>query len=167
MRYLTRLKSSKENPMFQIFRNCDSTKFTGARSSKPLQIRINEEVQDVNVKQQKILEVAHQTFPPWKTPEPSICSNPLPAGKSSLSAEEARSCFLEHSKTHKHSVKLYTDGSKSLEGVGCAVVHECDSYVTRLSNNASIFTAELTAVMKSLEVISTIKGRNFTVFTDC
>ena len=49
LRYLTRLKSSKENPTFQIFRNCDSTKFTGARSSKPLQIRINEEVQDVNV----------------------------------------------------------------------------------------------------------------------
>ena len=47
------------------------------------------------------------------------------------------------------------------------MVHECDSYVTRLSNNASIFTAELTALVKSLEVISTIKGRNFTVFTDC
>ena len=94
LQHLTRLKSSKENPAFQIFRNCDSTKFTGARSSKPLQIRINEEVQDVNVKQQKILEVAHPTFPPWKTPEPSICSNPLPAGKSSLSAEESRSCFF-------------------------------------------------------------------------
>ena len=36
----------------------------------------------------------------------------------------------------------------------------------RLSDNASIFTAELTAISKSLEIVSTLQGSNFTIYSD-
>ena len=73
---------------------------------------------------------------------------------------------MDHDRTHSDSIKLYTDGSKTPDGVGCAVVHGSCSYSGRLSDNASVFTAELTALEKSLQVISTLHGRKFTIYSD-
>ena len=74
--------------------------------------------------------------------------------------------FLEHDQIHSKSIKLFTDGSKTSSGVGCAVVHSDTSYVGRLSDNASIFTAELTALAKSLEIVGTLQGTSFTIYSD-
>ena len=113
---------------------------------------------------QKIKEIGWSKLPPWSTPEPVICKKTI--AKRSNSDKVVKTCFLDHDQIHRNSVKLYTDGSKTTNGVGFAVVHGNSSYVGRLSNNASIFTAELTALKLSLEVISTIQGHQFTVYTD-
>ena len=78
-----------------------------------------------------------------------------------------RAKFLEHDATHSNQTKIYTDGSKSGCGVGCAVIHEGTAYAAKLPDTASIFTAELTAVLKSLEYVDKMKGRNFTIYSDC
>ena len=49
---------------------------------------------------------------------------------------------------HKNHVKIYTDDSKSPNGVGCAVVHEGGSYIGKLFDYASVFTAELKAILR-------------------
>ncbi|XP_064083866.1 uncharacterized protein LOC135199637 [Macrobrachium nipponense] len=67
---------------------------------------------------------------------------------------------------HPGSVKLFSDGSKTSSGVGCAVVHVNNLYVSRLSNNSSIFIAELTALAKSFEIVSTLQDNNFTIYSD-
>ena len=71
------------------------------------------------------------------------------------SEEEVRSRFLEHDTVHFSQTKLYTDGSESGNGVGCAVFHEDTAYVSKLPDYASIFTAELTAVATALDQVYT------------
>ena len=57
-----------------------------------------------------------------------MCDKPVT--KKNLSEEEVRSRFLEHDAVHFSQTKLYMDGSKSRNGVGCAVIHEDTAYVS-------------------------------------
>ena len=163
LRYLMRLKSSPQNPTFKVLRECNDRGF-GSRSSKPLQIRINQEVGDASIKGQKTLKIGHIEVPPWLVPEPTIC--PKLMNKNSQSEEEIRAKFYEHDKVHKNSVKIFTDGSKSLQGVGCSAVESDYAFLGKLPDHASIFTAELTAINQALKLAASSKHKYFTIYSD-
>ena len=63
---------------------------------------------------------------------------------------------------------IYTDGSKSSDGVGCSVVTPESIIKKELPSNSCIFTAELLAVLTALKFIfySNFPVKVFTVFTD-
>ena len=86
--------------------------------------------------------------------------------KKSASNEELRARFMDHDQVHSGSIKLFTDGSKTASGVGCSVIQSDCFYSGRLSDNTSIFSAELTALAKALEVVSQLQGTNFTIYCD-
>ena len=63
---------------------------------------------------------------------------------------------------------IYTDGSKSSEGVGFAAVFPNTTSGGRLTGEASIFTAELYTINAALHEIlkGTTDGNRFTIFSD-
>ena len=65
-------------------------------------------------------------------------------------------------------VHIYTDGSKSTEGVGFAAVLINTTSGGRLNREASIFTAELYSINAAVHEIlkGTIDGNRFTIFSD-
>ena len=164
LRYLMKLKGSPSNPAANAIKQCDPHNYDGARSSKPFSVRINLPDDTGFITNQKIKEITCAKFPPWLYPEPKICKKTMV--KKSMSTQEVKMQFLEHDETHSRSIKVFTDGSKTSSGVGCAVVHGSSSYAGRLCNNASIFSAELTALQKSLEVVSRLQGTTFTIYSD-
>ena len=162
---MSRIKSSSSNPSLQVLReDTDPQRFRGSRSSKPFQIRLNEDVKDYNIKTQKVHEVGHPVNPPWLVPEAKICGKFFT--KKNYSEEEVRSKFLEHDTIHSDQCKLYTDGSKSDRGVGCAVFHEGTAYTAELPDSASVFTAELTAVVAALDLAFHSSDSNFVIYSD-
>ena len=165
LHYLTRIKSAPKSPSLQVFKKeSNPQRFQGSRSSKPFQIRLNEEVGDSYLKSQKIEEVDHPAIPPWLIPDASVCKKSVV--KKNASEEEIRSKFLEHNICHKNHKKLYTDGSKSENGVGCAVIHEDEAYPAKLPDCASIFTAELTAVVAALDLVYHSSESKFVIYSD-
>ena len=150
------------NPAFRIFGECNSERF-GVRSSKPFQIRQLEELDDDNIRTQKILEVGHPDIPPWFIPEVCIC--PKSVTKKDQ-PEEIRSKFLEHDSEHRNVKKLYTDSSKSQDGVGCAVVCDWESYIAKLPDSSSVFTAEATAIVNALELVHTKNFKSVIIYSD-
>ena len=164
LRYINRLKNSS-NPTKYVLAESNLNKFNSHNASKPLQVRIHEEVKNDALKGQKIMKIEYPVIPAWMIKEPSIC--PKLINKKSLPEAEIKAQFLAHDEIHKDTIKIFTDGSKTEDGVGIAVVNNNESRVARLSNNASIFTAELTAILKSLEYVDKTKGRNFTIYSDC
>ena len=165
LRYISKVKSTPENPVTNCLKHCNTHRYEGTRSSKPFFVRMSAAATDPSILNQKVKEVRWPEIPPWKIPDPIICKKCIV--KKSISDQEAKARFIEHDhQFHSNSVKIFTDGSKMVSGVGCAVIHEDCSYVGRLSNNASIFTAELTAIVKSLELINTLPNRNFTIYSD-
>ena len=163
MRYLIKLKSCPENPASNVLKLTNSPKFEGVRSSKPFHLRMASEIQDPSILNQQVKETRCSEIPPWKAPDPLICKKSIEKKSSAL---EIKARFMDHDQAHVDSIKLFTDGSKTVNGVGCAVVHGSYSYSGRISNNASVFTAELTAIAKALQIIFTLRGNKFTVYSD-
>ena len=83
-----------------------------------------------------------------------------------MSPQEMLSIFLNHNSVHKSQEKIFTDGSKSRGGVGCALLYKQNSYQARLSNKASVFTAEMTAIIESLKVINQSNKETFVIYSD-
>lgn len=72
---------------------------------------------------------------------PELKTCPKRITKKNHSEEECRMKFLEHDNTHHHNhVQLYTDGSKSSIGVGCAVSVDGIVHQRRISSSATVFS---------------------------
>ena len=99
--------------------------------------------------------------------EPIRNSPFLETKKQGLLDKEMRAIFLAHLERHP-TLHIYTDGSKSTEGVGFAAVFPNTTSGGRLTREVSIFTAELYAINAAVHEIfkGTIDGNRFTIFSD-
>ena len=77
-----------------------------------------------------------------------------------------RSIFLEHFIVHKDSIQIFTDGSKSIEGVGYAAIFPQKVIKRHISSDASIYTAELMAILTSLKEILIQRGKSYVIVSD-
>ena len=132
----------------------------------PRMEHINEVCIQYQVQTPKILtnivpEISSWTYPPVRN-----CPF-LETKKQGLLDEEIQAIFLAHLERHP-TVHIYTDGSKSTEGVGFAAVFPNITSSGRLTGEASIFTAELYAINAAVNEIlkGTMDSNRFTIFSD-
>ena len=67
---------------------------------------------------------------------------------------------------NSYCTPIYTDGSKDNERVGCGTIIHNSSCKQRLPSNASIFTAEVTAIDLALDAITESDDDHFIIFSD-
>ena len=108
--------------------------------------------------------MAPSRVPPWFVPKAEVCKKTII--KKNCSDEMVKRLFLEHDETHGNAYKIYTDGSKSVEGVGLALVTEDYCEVAKLPNVASIYTAELSAINRALALVHQTNKKNFVIYSD-
>ena len=101
----------------------------------------------------------------WQFPNVSVCS-PFLASKRDLPPTVSHALFLEHASSHSNSVSVFTDGSKCDTGVGFGVVFPSFCRGGSLPMVASVFTAELSAIVLALRIIFTLPVNSFTIFSD-
>ena len=84
------------------------------------------------------------------------------------SDQQLKAEFSEHQSQHTTQISIYTDGSKSDEGVGFAVVSGNSVIKKKLPPSSSVFTAELYAVFNSLRYIFNqgSSGERYIIYTD-
>ena len=64
-------------------------------------------------------------------------------------------------------IPVYTDGSRDGNAVACATVFPSNTVISmRLPDSASVFTAEVWAIIKALEQINISTASKYIVFTD-
>ena len=132
---------------------------------KPFGHRVTLIMQDLSI---PLIVVSPQRFPKvgyWQFPQVSVCG-PNIANKNSIPNCQSHALFLEHSHTHNNSIPVYTDGSKSEAGVGFGVVFPSFCRGGNLPKVASVFTAELSAIVLALEIIFTLPVSSFIIFSD-
>ena len=122
----------------------------------PRMEHINELCTQYQVQTPKILTNVPE-IPSWTYPPIRICPF-LETKKQGLLDEEMRASFLAHQERHP-TVHIYTDGTKSTEGVGFAAVFPNTTSGGRLTSEASIFTAELYVINAAVHEI--LKGTIF------
>ena len=64
----------------------------------------------------------------------------------------------------KNYYRIFTDGSKEGNRVAAAVVHRDNTKCVRLPDAASIFRAELYALLLAIDVVRHSKEKNFVIF---
>jgi len=72
--------------------------------------------------------------------------------------------FYELCRSYSNYYRIYTDGSKSDDRVGAAVVHRNKTRCVRLPNTASIFRAELYTLLLAIEVVRRSKEKKLGSF---
>ena len=162
LRYLMRIKCSPVNPSNKVICEVDASKF-GPRSSTPFQIRLDKSVNDVTLKTQNILEVIPSRVPPWLIPKAKLCQKAIV--KKNTSDQMIKALFLER-EVHDGEYKIYTDGSKSSEGVRFAVVTDDFCDIAKLPSSASIYTAEHTAIINAMNVACHTNQKSFVIYSD-
>ena len=119
-------------------------------------------------------EVTSLTFeiPPWKLPEAEICDS-FTGKKKDSNIDVLRTDFRNHLEVFhdsSKSVHVYTDASKSENGVGAAAYIPDPPLEEKacLNKHFSIFSAECIAIILALKMIfySSKKLKNFTVLSD-
>src|SRR5678815_5314599 len=91
----------------------------------------------------------------------------LSLSKSSHPAALLKASFLSHSAVHDEFTPVFTDGSKTRDIVGASAVFPDRNLSHTLPPYASIFTAELTAIMIALSRILILnQDHSYVVYSD-
>ena len=77
-----------------------------------------------------------------------------------MSDVQLHQSFLEHMAIHDGLIPVFTDGSKSSAGKGFGVVSSNFEVSERLSNDASIFTAELLGILTAVKEVLKCRADN-------
>lgn len=77
-----------------------------------------------------------------------------------------RAMFYEHAQQHRDSIEVYTDGSKSNDGASFAAVMPDKIIARRLPDAASIYTAELKAILVAVAYMVRYRRPVYTIYTD-
>lgn len=106
---------------------------------------------------------------PWMLRRPMIDTKLLAYRKETTDAIIYRTNFNASMEGKEEFTKIYTDGSKTNQGTGCAIT-EMESNVNRefpLNKRCSIFTAEMYAILQSLEYVKELSNvSHVNVYTD-
>ena len=138
--------------------------------SKPFGVHARDIIREIELPTATIIPEEPPPFPPWtlaKIAINQICSFGLEKRKSNYPPAVLKGMFNDHKDTtHRGTYHIYTDGSKSNEGVGVGVYASDFSLSLRLSNLASNYSAEIHAILEALENIDSENHGSITIFTD-
>ncbi|XP_046684662.1 uncharacterized protein LOC124370421 [Homalodisca vitripennis] len=154
MNYFFSLKSRPENTAFEVALDTSLAPLYHNKPNAPVPfgIRILLHLAEVDMRAINV-EVCHEMDrPPWTVRTPNVILSLLQLNKQDASLLSTSACREILSSCSPCDV-IYTDGSKSEAGTGCAFVTSNREYKFCLTPESSIYTAELTAILKSLNIV--------------
>ena len=105
--------------------------------------------------------------PPWKLIVPTVCFDLCKYKKSETDPTLYRLHYSELLESFTDYRHIFTDGSKDGDKTAAAFICQSFEFSNRLLDKASIFTAELEAIVSALHYIkSTTKNNKFVIFCD-
>ena len=170
LKYMLKLESHPEyTKMLNVLDKTNDSKYNNDHQHMvPVGTRARKMKQNLEFDPDPIQGLMGET-PPWHLKEIKICKDGVTHTKKNTPSHHVKQNFLSHLAKHSQTMHVFTDGSKSKEGVGFGVVHG-HNYTNRaigtLPGEASIFTAELHAIIKALSIIENSTNLGWTVFSD-
>ena len=107
-----------------------------------------------------------KNIPPWKINKTNVCTGLYYLNKRNYLPLEIKRHAAEHLRRKNNYIKIFTDGSKQNQGVGFAV-HSTEGNISHsLPDEASIFSAEILAIMYSTLIIKSSENKQFVICSD-
>ena len=158
LQYASKIKSLPKHPAHNaVFDN----KYMKLFDARPSAIRTAS-----NIELSDILETpSYFILPPWCIKPPKIVLDLVHLKKDRTDASVYQQPFMEIRDRYREYIPVYTDGSRDGNAVACATVFPSNTVISmRLPDSASIFTAEVWAIIKALEQIKDSNASKYIVF---
>ena len=136
------------------------------KATRPLGVRHMELQETLQLRLPQLIGPKLPMIPPWIIPRPAVLFHLSKLSKSVTLPQEYVQQFHSLVSEYSDFVYCYTDGSKSLDQVGCSFVVENHTAIFKLPPFSSVFTAELFAIVKCLLFIGKHLLNNFIVCSD-
>ena len=167
--YALKLRSNPQNPANRDVFYPQHTNFYKKKSKaiKPFGQRIKEDLKKLKINQRYIAKQKYPKTPPWEYVPPQVNFSLNELNKKNTDQSIFRSNLQEILENYNPEIQIYTDGSKSSNGqVACAMYTKEKTLSTRLPDNSTVFSAELTAIKQALKYIKTSKHETFMILSD-
>lgn len=160
-KYAIRIKQNQRNPLKQkvnIERRNNVRRRTICES-------FVEDLRKLKVNE-PIVEDAEEDIGIWEMEIPKINITLSSTAKHAQSNEKLKADALYEIQKYENYVEIYTDGSKIEDRVGFGVWSKEKEINGRLNNHASIFTAEMYAIIKAIDLVEKANGSHFLIISD-
>ena len=168
LQYYTKLQSCPSNPAFECTINPQYKEiFARKESAIPtFGTRVQSILDNSNIENNNIHETIIPEIPPWTLHQPKVCLDLSYLSKKNTPPHVFIQKFNEITDEHSYCTPIYTDGSKDDNRVRGGAIFNNISIQQRLPSNASIFTAEVTAINLALDAIPESDDDCFIIFSD-
>ena len=172
LRYALKLRQFPSHPTFKaVFSRATLSVFedeTRERRGRcePFCLRIRRLLADSGVQLRDVVRIRCLQTPPWQLVQPAVDTTLAEMKKGETAPELFKARTLERIASYVDHVRFYTDGSKTNDGVGCAFA--CGSTIRSftLPTQASVFTSELVAIIKTLCFIEVADETSYLILSD-
>ena len=171
LNYVLKLKSLPENPAYSCIFEPENTKLFEAAESKvpPLGIRIIPHLEKSKLNLNLVDDASPLDIIPWKLSVPVVRFDLTSFKKDTTNPEIYRQLYLQLISEYPLSEQIFTDGSKTEDGVAAAAVSTKrinKPFTCRLPDDSSVYTAELRTILLALKHVYYSKGKLFLILSD-
>ena len=169
MRYTAKLRQFPNHSTYKhVFSRELLRAFRGGNSASsiPLCVRMHDAFDESGISLRSITRVSTLSVPPWQLTPPVVDTSLSSIRKDEISPTEFRLRALEVINRFRDYSVFYTDGSRTDTGVGCAFVHGQDVRAFTLPPHATVYSAELVAISKTLSFIEVCDTTLHVIFSD-
>ena len=166
--YIAKLRGMPKHPAYRsVFAAPNVVLYnTRQKATRPVGIRAKELLAAIGMDLPPVLPVGISRVAPWTTSQPVCLMQLAQHTKAQTSPTVFRQLFGSICATYPQHCRVYTDGSKDNESVGCAFVIDKTSVCYKLNPLCSVYTAELFAILKALDHIKRANSKQFLVCSD-
>ena len=168
LQYAIKLSSTPNNPTFDtVFRPKYSEIFAIRPNAIPtFGLRIKDLIDEANINIETIRQATMPESPSWHLESPLIIYGLKTVKKVDTNPLVFQGLFNDVQDKYFDHQFLYTDGAKDDHKVGCAVVSNFNIVKRRLPGQASIYTAELCAILLALDVVNNSNKDKYVICVD-
>jgi len=169
LQYASKLKSLPKHPAHDLVFEGKYVKLFDAKlnATPTFGLRIRQLLNASKISFGDIMETPTCfVLPPWYIKPPIILFDLVDLKKDRTNPLVYKQHFLEIKNRFSDYIHVYTDGSRDGNTVACAAVFPSNTISKRLPDSASIFSAEIQAILDALNKIKTSDASKFVIFTD-
>ena len=163
-----RILSHPEHPFKPYLLNTDDDiLFQNRPSCTPhLGLRIRNLIFNTSLSNITVRCQSQHNVPPWEMIKISRIHPFKDFNKNNTTPIIFQQLFIAHRSEYNNYTAIYTDGSKSINHVGCSFTCNNKIFSFKLPSFLSIFSAEFIAIEKALNYITTHHHKLFIIYTD-
>jgi len=166
MQYYCKLQAYSNNPTTKHVAKLLNPVINKPTAIFPFGTRMKTLSREAELEIPAIATVKQPEIEPWLIQKPIVHFHIHSEKKCLSSSERLKIEFHEFLVTIPEYIQVYTDGSKDSNGTASAAIMGANQLAARLPNCASIFTAEIHAILLALRLIEKSSNTKFMIFSD-